>query len=173
VDEYANLVLAIRQVTLAVQRYRLRAARAGFGVGATEMMMLSQLYTTGPCTPTDLAEFLSITTASMTALLDRLEAGGHIVRRRHPTDRRRILVELDPQARATLAAMFAYTGEATASAASSLSTAEVAAVQRFLAELVNAYDRVDPVAGFRGRSEADRQDDPCSGPPAASRAPGG
>lgn len=148
-DEYKDLVLAIRQVTLAVQRYRLRAARTGFGVGATEMMTLSQLYTAGPCTPTDLAEFLSITTASMTALLDRLEAGAHVVRCRHPTDRRRLLVELSPQARTTLAAMFAYTGEATAAAAGSLSTEELGAVRRFLDELVEAYDRVDPVAGFR------------------------
>ena len=150
-DEYRDLVLAIRQVTLAVQRYRLRAARAGFGVGATEMMTLSQLFATGPCTPTDLAEFVSITTASMTALLDRLEAGGHVVRCRHPSDRRRLLVELSPEARATLAALFAYTGEATASAAGSLSTEELAAVRRFLSELVDAYDRVDPVAGFRSK----------------------
>jgi DNA-binding MarR family transcriptional regulator len=149
VDEYTDMVLAIRQVTLAVQRYRLRAARTGFGVGATEMMTLAQLFTSGPCTPTDLAEFLSITTASMTALLDRLEAGGHIARRRHPTDRRRLLVELSPQARATLVAMFAYTGQATASAAASFSAEELTAVRRFLGELVEAYDRVDPVAGFR------------------------
>jgi DNA-binding MarR family transcriptional regulator len=124
------------------------------------MMMLAQLYTAGPCTPTDLAEFLSITTASMTAVSDRLEAGGHIVRRPHPTDRRRILVELTPQARATLAAMFAYTGQAAASAASSLSTEEVAAVHRFLVELVDAYDRVDPVAGFC--AQPNDQSDPRS-----------
>jgi DNA-binding MarR family transcriptional regulator len=148
VDEYADLALAIRQVTLAVQRYRLRAARAGFGAGPTEMMALAQLFTAGPCTPTELAEFLSMTTASITALLDRLEGGGHIVRRRHPTDRRRLLVELNPAARSTLAAMFTYTGEATAHPASSLSPEELTAVRRFLRELVDAYDRVDPLAGF-------------------------
>lgn len=147
-DDYADLVRAIRQVTLAVQRYRLRAARAGFGVGATEMMAMAHLFTEGPCTPTELAEVLSVTTASVTALLDRLEKAGHLVRRRHPTDRRRLLVELEPPTREALAAMFVYTGQATAHAAGSLSPGELAAVRRFLRDLVDAYDHVDPVTGF-------------------------
>ena len=154
-DECADLSLAVRQVTLAVQRYRLRAARACFDMGATEMMALSQLYTEGPCTPTALAEFLSLTTASVTALLDRLERAGHVTRQRHPTDRRRLLVELNPNARATVAAMFAYTGQAAAHAAQPLSKTELAAVKRFLHDLVDAYDRIDPLAGL--------QDDPTGG----------
>ncbi len=154
-DENADLALAVRQVTLAVQRYRLRAARAGFDMGTTEMMALSQLFTGGPCTPTALAEFLSLATASVTALLDRLERAGHIVRCPHPTDRRRLLVELNPNARATIATMFTHTGHATASAARSLSTAELAAVKRFLHDLVEAYDRVDPVAALRNDPTAD------------------
>jgi DNA-binding MarR family transcriptional regulator len=149
VDDFADLSLAVRQVTLAVQRYRLRAARAGFDMGATEMMVLSQLFTEGPCTPTSLAEFLSMTTASVTALLDRLERAGHVVRRPHPTDRRMLLIELNPDARATITAMFTYTGQATASAAHRLSGTELAAVTRFLHDLVDAYDRIDPLAGLQ------------------------
>jgi DNA-binding MarR family transcriptional regulator len=143
-DEYGDLSLAVRQVTLAVQRYRLRAARAGFDMGATEMMALSQLFTKGPCTPTELSAFLSMTTASVTALLDRLERAGHIERRPHPTDRRRVLVELNPDARATITAMFTFTGQATARATRSLSGSELAAVKRFLKDLVDAYDGIDP-----------------------------
>lgn len=158
-DDVADLSLAIRQVTLAVQRYRLRAARAGFDMGANEMMALSQLFTNGPATPTALAEFLSLTTASVTALLDRLERAGHVVRTPHPTDRRRLLVELNPEARATLSAMFTYTGQATARAASSLSGAELAAVKRFLHDLVEAYDQTDPLAGLREPSG------PCAADP--------
>ena len=33
----------------------------------------------------------------ITALVHRLESAGHLFRRRHPTDRRSILVELSPQ----------------------------------------------------------------------------
>jgi len=47
-------------------------------------------------TARDLAEHLGISTAATTKLLDRLEAGGHIRRERHPTDRRALAIEVDP-----------------------------------------------------------------------------
>jgi DNA-binding MarR family transcriptional regulator len=157
-DAAAELALAIRQVTLAVQRFRLRAARAGFDVGASEMMALSQLFTVGPCSPTELAAFLSMTTASVTNLLDRLQRAGHVIRRQHPSDRRRVVVELTPRARDAVAAMFQFASGATAYAARSLSPAELDSVLRFLHDVTEAYDRTDPIAGlpddFSGRSDA-------------------
>ena len=144
----AELALALRQVTLAVQRYRLRAARAGFGVGANEMMALAQPFTVGPCNPTELAAFLSMTTASVTNLLDRLQRAGHVVRRPHPSDRRKVVVELTPRARDKMAAMFQFTGAATAYAARSMSPSELGNALRFLHDVTEAYDRIDPVAGL-------------------------
>jgi DNA-binding MarR family transcriptional regulator len=142
----ADLTFAVRGVTLAVQNYRLRAARAGFNVGASEMMALSQLFMVGTSSPTALAAFLSMTTASATELLDRLERAGHIVRRRHPTDRRKIIVELTPQARATIERMFARAGGATARAARQLTAGERRAVIRFLREVADEYGGIDPAA---------------------------
>ena len=167
-DDPTELALAIRQVTLAVQRYRLRAARAGLGVGASEMMALSQLFTVGPCSPTELAAFLSMTTASVTSLLDRLQRAGHVVRRQHPSDRRRVVVELTPRARDTLTAMFAFAGAATAHAARSLSPSELGMVLRFLHNVTDAYDRTDPVAGLpddvvgRGDASTGQRDEAIS-----------
>src|SRR5512133_4200338 len=120
VEDSAELALALRRVTLAVQRYRLRVARAGFDVGASEMMALAQLFTAEPCSPTGLAAFLSMTTASVTSLLDRLQRAGHVVRRPHPSDRRKVLVELTPRARNMMTVMFTVASTATASAARSL-----------------------------------------------------
>lgn len=48
-------------------------------------------------TPGALARHLGIASASTTKLLDRLEAGGHITRRLHPTDRRSQAIEVTPQ----------------------------------------------------------------------------
>jgi DNA-binding MarR family transcriptional regulator len=42
--------------------------------------------------PADLSHQLGLSTASVTALLDRLERDGHIERKRHPTDRRGITI---------------------------------------------------------------------------------
>ncbi len=50
-------------------------------------------------TPSAIAEHLKISTASTTKLLDRLEKGGHIVRRTHPTDRRALSITVQPETR--------------------------------------------------------------------------
>jgi DNA-binding MarR family transcriptional regulator len=148
VEDPAELALAVRQVTLAVQRYRLRAARAGFNVGASQMMALAQLFTVGPCSPTELAAFMSMTTASVTSLLDRLQRAGHVLRRPHPSDRRKVIVELTPPARETMALMFGFTGAATAHAARGLNPSERNLILRFLHNVTEAYDRIDPAAGL-------------------------
>src|SRR5690554_2588228 len=45
-------------------------------------------------TPSAIAAHLKISTASTTKLLDRLEAGGHIVRAPHPSDRRALAITI-------------------------------------------------------------------------------
>lgn len=45
-------------------------------------------------TPGALAEHLNISTASVTKMLDRLSASGHIRRRPHPMDRRSVAIEV-------------------------------------------------------------------------------
>jgi DNA-binding MarR family transcriptional regulator len=50
--------------------------------------------------PSQLKALLGTDTAGMTRLLDRLEAKGLLNRRRHPEDRRSIVIELTEQARA-------------------------------------------------------------------------
>jgi MarR family 2-MHQ and catechol resistance regulon transcriptional repressor len=44
--------------------------------------------------PNELADRLIITRASVTGLVDSLERRGYVTRRRHPTDRRMLLIEL-------------------------------------------------------------------------------
>ena len=59
--------------------------------------------------PSELSRHLGITSASTTALLDRLERSGHVSRGPNPTDRRSVLVTLseksDDEIRHTLSAM--------------------------------------------------------------------
>lgn len=44
--------------------------------------------------PKDISQALAISSASTTALLDRLGKGGHVRRVPHPADRRRVFIEL-------------------------------------------------------------------------------
>lgn len=51
-------------------------------------------------TPGMIADHLRISTASTTKLLDRLESAGHVTRAPHPTDRRAVIVTVNPAAHA-------------------------------------------------------------------------
>lgn len=60
-------------------------------------------------TPVTLSRYLGITSASTTALIDRLEKSGHVTRTPNPSDRRSVLIESseksDGEIRHTLEAM--------------------------------------------------------------------
>jgi len=53
-----------------------------------------------PLEPSVIAERLLVTTGSMTSLLDNLEKRGLISREPHPQDRRKLLIDITPAARA-------------------------------------------------------------------------
>ena len=91
--EYTELVRAVRDLVLAVDRYRARAGRER-GLNPSAVTTLAHLRLEGARTPTELARQLDITTASATDLLDRLQRDGLVERRPHPTDRRKLLVDL-------------------------------------------------------------------------------
>lgn len=65
------------------------------GLSATEGKALDLLDRFGPLTARELAERSGLAPASVTGLVDRLEAKGAARRVPHPQDRRRILIELD------------------------------------------------------------------------------
>ena len=55
-----------------------------------------------PLTPGEITPQLVATSATVTGLIDTLEARGLVVRRAHPTDRRSVLVAITPHGRALL-----------------------------------------------------------------------
>lgn len=95
-------------------------------------------------TPTELAQMLSLSLAAVTALLDRLEAAGHIRRRPHPADRRKVVVELTTHARETSRAMFVPLSDAMIERLGGYSAAELQAVSRILADLVDVTRTTRP-----------------------------
>jgi DNA-binding MarR family transcriptional regulator len=95
----------VRKVVGATEIYR-RAVADSLGVSDIELITLSELWYHGARTPSALAERIGLTSPSVTALVDRLEHAGLASRRRHPVDRRSVLVELTTTGAATLRAMF-------------------------------------------------------------------
>ncbi|MFW5420819.1 MarR family transcriptional regulator [Nocardiopsis sp. CNT-189] len=72
----------------------LHAMSAGSGLNPTDFQCFALLRVGGPMTPGEIAQGLRLATASVTVVVDRLEAHGLVVRDRHPTDRRKVVVRL-------------------------------------------------------------------------------
>ncbi len=92
-----ELSWALREVTRANAGITRELARR-LGLGVNDVTALDHLLQNGPIGPAELGNLLGVRSASATALVDRLEAAGHVVRRPHPTDRRRLVVEPTPHA---------------------------------------------------------------------------
>ncbi|MEL7977622.1 MarR family transcriptional regulator [Isoptericola sp. F-RaC21] len=93
--EPRRLLEALRTFRRADEAMRRRAGRE-MKMNLTDLRALQHVIACEghgePATPRGLAEYLTISTASTTKLLDRLVASGHLERRPHPSDRRSVVV---------------------------------------------------------------------------------
>lgn len=88
-----------------------------------------------PVTAVMVAEYLGITSAATTKLLDRLEQAGHVERARHPDDRRAIVLRVTETTRDDAWRTVGVAHARRFAAAARLSSAERRAVIRFLEDL--------------------------------------
>lgn len=104
--------------------------------------------------PAELARYLGVSTASMTAIVDRLERSHHVARAPHPTDGRSIVVtatvETDDEVRRTLGAMH----ERMLAAVIDMTPDEMRVVLDCLARLRAAVDEVAPHASAPRQGDA-------------------
>jgi len=92
----ANLVRTADAFLAEVERRR----RVIADLSASAFQTLAILEGAGePIAPHVVAERLLVSSASMTSLLDTLEGRGLIERHPHPTDRRKVLIEMTDEAR--------------------------------------------------------------------------
>lgn len=111
-DHSAAVLQSLRDYRNAEVATR-RSTRDSMGMGETDILALRYLLraraSNKAVVPKDLSNFLGITSASTTSLIDRLVGSGHVRREPHPTDRRSLIVvpttESDTEVRATLGAM--------------------------------------------------------------------
>ncbi|MGO2520919.1 MAG: MarR family winged helix-turn-helix transcriptional regulator [Microbacterium sp.] len=89
-------------------------------------------------TPKDIAREVGISSASTTKLVDRLVAGGHVVRVPHPSDRRTTCIEVTAHTRLAAHETIGRQHARRFTAAASMSREDRDAVIRFLGALVEA-----------------------------------
>jgi DNA-binding MarR family transcriptional regulator len=141
-DEIVTAYLDFRRADADVQA-RVRAAT---GLGDNEIRVMDYVISTvsagQDATPSDISRRLGISSASTTALLDRLERSGMVERANHPTDRRSILISATPEAERKLASTLGEYDALLRSVASSLEPDERVVVAEFLADLTDAAKSV-------------------------------
>ncbi|OWP21368.1 MarR family transcriptional regulator [Microbacterium sp. AISO3] len=124
-----------------------RRTRDSMSMGENELLVLRYLikaHGEGRLVgPTELSRYLGISTASTTALIDRLQKSGHVTRQAHPSDRRSVHVvateKSDEEVRETLGRMH----ERMIAAVDGMSAEEARIVIACLGRLQQAVDEVD------------------------------
>lgn len=112
-DVQATSVMEALRSYRAAEAAMRRRTRQAMEMGENELLVLRFLMRARMrgegVTPATLSRYLGITSASTTAVLDRLEKSGHIHRSPNPGDRRSVLIvpseKSDAEIRQTLAAM--------------------------------------------------------------------
>jgi DNA-binding MarR family transcriptional regulator len=99
-----------------------------------------------------LGDAVDLRSASVTALVDRLERAGHVRRVRDPDDRRRVSLEISDTAMAAGAEHFGGLQRDLVAAMSAYSADELAVVHRFLTEMTEV---------IAAHAREPRRDGPC------------
>jgi DNA-binding MarR family transcriptional regulator len=140
-------VLQAFRVYRAAEIAMRRRTRESMSMGENELLVLRYLLRASgegrSVSPSELTRYLGVSTASTTAIIDRLEKSGHVTRVPHPSDRRSIHVvataESDIEVRKTLGQMH----ERMMAAVIDMSPEESAVVIQCLTRLQEAVDQVD------------------------------
>lgn len=126
---------------LALARHRGALAKA-LRVTDTELLALVHLAQQGDLAPSRIADLLDLSSGGATALIQRLERGGHVTRHSHPADRRSTLIRLTSQTAERLAEGDASLGDALGSLAADLTEEQQATVARFLAQVADLSEEL-------------------------------
>lgn len=97
-----SVLRSLRRIIQAVDLYS-RQLVTDHGITGPQLVCLRQLALGGDTSAGDLAAAISLRPATLSGILDRLEAQGLITRERHRDDRRRLLVRLTPGGQALIA----------------------------------------------------------------------
>jgi len=88
-----SILRALRRIIRAVDLYS-RQLSVRHSLTGPQLVCMRQLDQSGPMTPGQLAREISLSPATISGILDRLERRGYLTRQRRPEDKRQVLVEL-------------------------------------------------------------------------------
>ena len=107
----------------------------------TDMRCLELIGRHGPLTAGRLAEESGLTTGAVTFILDRLEQAGMVTRRRDTEDRRRVWVEIEPDAQKRLQEMQQPVAEQMREVTQHFKADELAVVRDYMRQAKEVFQR--------------------------------
>ena len=116
------------------------------GINPTDMAALEHLISDGPLPPTELAMRLSVTTAGITQVIDRLERVGHVVRERQLDDKRRVLVRPVPESVAQAYRHIAPMLSGLSAVLDALDGRDRTVIEAFLGQVIEVYRTTLPAS---------------------------
>lgn len=145
----------LRGLTARLQLYS-DAVGHDLGLHRSDLMamnLMSQAALHGKSmTPTDVSKKMSLSAAAVTALVDRLERVGHLVRHPDPDDRRRVRLDVSKQAETVSREMFRPLNAQLAEVMSTYTDDELELVDRVLTDLSAAVAKVVPGEAATGEA---------------------
>jgi len=143
-EKRAQLALMLRRLTVELDAVGQRFAGL-HGLGRSDVRALVAIMDAAragrPMTAGALGAAVELSSASVTALVDRLERVGHVERVRDEHDRRRVVLEMTPAAMAAGGEFFGGLQRDLAAAMDSYSDEELDVVRRFLGEMTDVIVR--------------------------------
>lgn len=138
----ADVISSIDALIDLELEYGRRAATA-LGIGINDVKVLQYLLSIEPTdeapTPRSVAQLLGVSSASVTALIDRLEAAGWVARQPHPHDRRSITIRATIAPDSPARRVLATRGLAITTAVAELSSADRRVIVDFVDSLRYAH----------------------------------
>ena len=142
--ERQEVALLLRRLTVELDAVGQRFASM-HGLGRTDVRALVAIMDAArggaSLSAGGLGSAVELSSASVTALIDRLERAGHVHRVRDDEDRRRVVLEMSDSAMAAGGAFFGGLQRDLVAAMEGYSDEELAVVRRFLAEMTDVVQR--------------------------------
>ena len=150
VEERQELALLLRRLALELDAVGQRFAEL-HGLGRTDVRAMVAIMDAArrgeALTAGALGRAVDLSSASVTALVDRLERAGHVRRVRDPQDRRRVALEMSESAMAAGAQFFGGLQRDLVAAMAGYADDELAVVRRFLTEMTDVIVRHQSPSG--------------------------
>ncbi|MED4857515.1 MarR family transcriptional regulator [Bacillus atrophaeus] len=109
-----------------------QAAAQSLGLFPTDLKSADLLNEWGPMTAGELGKKTGLSTGSVTALIDRLEKAGYVIREKDPNDRRRVIIVPLTESKKQVKQLFSSLSESTANLCRQYTEEELTLIFDFL-----------------------------------------